>query len=169
MYARTLAVGALLAGAALGATAPVAQAVEAGAVAVTPGSTAPGTNVRIGASGCATSNPNASARAYSDAFPTASLTAIGSQGEVSGTATVFSGAKAGTYTVTVVCDVTNPSQKYTGSLTVTGSSATPQGVRGGLGGSFEPGPGTIAAGTALVALGVGATVYKLRRRGSHSA
>ncbi|MFI6938671.1 hypothetical protein ACIBI4_05330 [Streptomyces sp. NPDC050418] len=168
MHARTLAAGALLAGAALGLTGPAAQAVEAGAVAVTPSSAAPGQTVKIGASGCATSNANASARAYSDAFPTASLSAVGSAGEVSGSSTVFSGAKAGTYTVTVVCDVNNPSQqRYTGSFTVTGSSSstTPQGVRGGLGGSFEDaGPGTIAAGAALVAVGLGATAYTVRRR-----
>ncbi|NGO74732.1 hypothetical protein G6045_03380 [Streptomyces sp. YC504] len=170
MYARTLAVGTLLAGAALGLAGPTAQAVEAGAVAVTPSSAGPGQSVRIGASGCASANPNASARAYSDAFPTASLTAVGGAGEVSGTSNVFSGAKAGTYTVTVVCDVSNPSQKYTGSFTVTGSSTTPQGVRGGLGGSFEDaGPGTIAAGAALVAVGLGATAYTVRRRMQRSS
>ncbi|WP_415949378.1 hypothetical protein [Streptomyces sp. KLOTTS4A1] len=164
MHKGTLAAGALLAGAAYCVTAPAAQAVEAGAVVVTPSSTAPGTTVRIAATGCATSNPNASARAYSDAFPTASLSAVGSSGEVSGTSTVFTGAKAGTYTVTVVCDVSNPSQKYTGSFTVTGTSATPQGVRGGLGGSFGATPTTIAAGSVLVAAGLGATAYTLHRR-----
>ncbi|SDK15774.1 hypothetical protein [Streptomyces indicus] len=165
MHAGTLAAAAVLAGAAFGLAAPAAQAVEAGAVAVTPSSAGPGQTVKIGASGCATANANAQARAYSDAFPTASLSAVGQQGEVSGTSTVFSGAKAGTYTVTVVCDVSNPTQKYTGSFTVTGSSTTPQGVRGGLGGSFEDaGPGTIAAGAALVAAGLGATAITVRRR-----
>ncbi|MBC9715156.1 hypothetical protein H9Y04_21630 [Streptomyces sp. TRM66268-LWL] len=171
MYARTLAAGTLLAGAALALAAPAAHAVEAGAVAVTPSSAAPGQSVRIGASGCGSANPSAQARAYSDAFATASLSAVGSAGEVAGTSTVFTGAKAGTYTVTVVCDISNPSQqKYTGSFTVTGSSTTPQGVRGGLGGSFEDaGPGTIAAGSALVAVGLGATAYTVRRRMQRSS
>ncbi|MEY9875586.1 hypothetical protein ABH931_005090 [Streptacidiphilus sp. MAP12-33] len=162
MRVRRLAAVTAISGAALIVTAPLASAVEAGAVVVTPGSAAPGQTVKIGASGCATANPNAIARAYSNAFPTASLSAVGQAGEVAGSSTVFSGAKAGTYTVTVVCDVNNPSQKATGSLTVV-TSAT-GGAKTGDGATQSFPTSSVAGGAALAVGSLGLGAYALRRR-----
>ncbi|SEK76251.1 hypothetical protein [Streptacidiphilus jiangxiensis] len=162
MRVRRLAAATALSGAAVIATAPLASAVEAGAVVVSPGSAAPGQTVTIGASGCATANPNATARAYSNAFPTTALNAVGSTGEVAGSTQVFSGAKAGTYTVTVVCDVSNPSQKATGSLTVV-TSAT-GGATTGDGATQSFPTSSVAGGAALAAGSLGLGAFALRRR-----
>lgn len=162
MRVRRLAAVTAVSGAALLTAAPLATAVEAGAVVVTPGSAAPGQTVKIGASGCATANPNAIARAFSNAFPTTALTPVGGAGEVAGSTQVFSAAKAGTYTVTVVCDVSNPSQQATGTLTVVTSATGPARTGDGAAQSFPT--SSLAGGAALAAGSLGLGVYALRRR-----
>ncbi|MFJ5774047.1 hypothetical protein [Streptomyces sp. NPDC093094] len=83
----------------------------------------------------------------------------------------WSNVSPGTYTVVVVCS--NGSTAGSQSVIVSAAStptvsatATPsRGVMGGLGGGTEDyGTLTLAGGGALVAVGVGATVWFLRRR-----
>jgi hypothetical protein len=172
MRARRLAALTALSGAALIATAPLttaplAAAVEAGAVVVTPGSAAPGQTVRIGASGCAGTNPDAIARASSNAFPTTALNPVGQAGEVAGSTQIFAGAKAGTYTVTVVCDVSNPSQMSTGSVTVVTSAGG--GARTGDGATQALPTFAVAGGAALAVGSLSLGAYALRRRAGGGA
>jgi hypothetical protein len=108
--ARTAAVSAVL-GAAAGAvllTASPAAATQGSEVFVSPEHARPGHPVRVTATGCITDNPDAIARASSDAFPTITPEPYpgGEAGNVSGTATVFDDAPPGPYTVTVSCDIT---------------------------------------------------------------
>ncbi|WP_370096966.1 hypothetical protein [Streptacidiphilus sp. MAP12-20] len=162
MRVRRLAAVTALTGAALAVSVPLASAVEGGVVVVTPGSAAPGQTVKIGATGCITTSSTAIARAYSNAFPTTALDAVGSAGEVAGSTQIFSGAKAGTYTVTVVCDVNNPGAKSTGSVTVV-TSAT-GGAKTGDGASQAFPTSSVAGGAALAVGSIGVGAYALRRR-----
>ncbi|MCQ4082048.1 hypothetical protein NGB36_15895 [Streptomyces sp. RB6PN25] len=184
-------VGAMAAvtGAALVITTPPASAVEGGQVIVSPSNARPGQAVRITATGCITTSSTTSStavsRAYSNAFPTISLQAYkgGTPGAVTGTGTVFSSVKPGTYKVNVACDV-NSGVSATATLTVmrSGSSpgpsasasampmpttkpAAPRGsARTGLGGGItHPDGGEVAFGTALMA-GALATGFVIRRR-----
>lgn len=122
--ARTAAVSAVLAAAAsavlLTASPAAASQVEA-EVLVSPESVQPGHPVRVTATGCITDNPDAIARAYSDAFPTIDLEPYegGRPGNVSGTAIVFDDAPPGPYNVNVACDVSKGASG-TASLTVVG-------------------------------------------------
>jgi hypothetical protein len=155
----------LLSAAALFGIAPAASAVEGGVVAVSPSTAQPGQTVRITATGCITPNANAQARAYSDAFATASLSPVsgGAAGEVSGTAQVFAGAKPGTYTVNVACDYANSSATSTGTLTV--GTMPNGGAHAGLGGSVKNGDSAeVAGGAALLAAGMAAGGFALLRR-----
>ncbi|MBY8884745.1 hypothetical protein K7472_07785 [Streptomyces sp. PTM05] len=171
MQVRRISVAAAAATAAVLFSAPLASAVEGGVVSVTPSSARPGQTVTISATGCITASADAIARAYSDAFPTATLNAsAGSGGSVTGTSTVFSGAKPGTYTVNVVCDIKNGSGGGKGTLTVLGKGNTMPhgGARTGLGGSITSGSaGETALGATLVAAAVvAAGAYGRRRRAS---
>ncbi|MGI5404372.1 hypothetical protein ACQEVG_33955 [Streptomyces sp. CA-135486] len=168
MRAIRVASAALLGVASLALTAPTATAADNKGTSpiftITPSTVSPGGRVTLSASGC-----NTTATAASGVFDTVNI----SPGS-SATATVDLDARPGAqYSVQFNC----PGQG-TGSfnLTITGgrstpttrSTTTPQGVRGGLGGSVgRMNTGEIVAGSALVVAAATATFFVVRRR-SHS-
>jgi hypothetical protein len=153
---------ALLGATALALTAPVALAAEDGTATlftVSPSTVAPGGRVALSASGCPTT-----ATASSAVFDTVTI-----RPGTSESATVSQSARPGAqYAVQFTCG----SQRGTFNLSVAGTSTptisstvTPQGVRGGLGGSVGgPDGTTFAVGGALVVAAATATGLVVRRR-----
>ncbi|MFI6697763.1 hypothetical protein ACIBJC_02095 [Streptomyces sp. NPDC050509] len=161
---------ALLGVAALALTAPTAvAAVHGGATpfgfTVTPSTVAPGGRVTLGVTNCASS-----ATASSAVFDTVNIPS-----GRTGTATVDWDAKRGAvYQVSFTCNGTTGRTNLTvagaattapRAPTVSATSVSPAGVRGGLGGSMDGvGTGELAAGTALVVAAAAGTVWTARRR-----
>jgi hypothetical protein len=146
---------------------PAAHAADGGGVAVTPSSPAPGTDVALRVSGCASSRTGT---AVSAAF-VAEVRLAGADGTLVGETRVRTELKAGSYDVTISCgDVSR-----TGALTVVEENAPPSPyaspvapVHAGGGGTAQhlasaTGPGTAHAVTGLVLAGVAATAVALRR------
>ncbi|WP_338674210.1 hypothetical protein V1460_14945 [Streptomyces sp. SCSIO 30461] len=180
MRAIPIASAALLGAAALALTLPTATATgtdgggAAGSArqqpfsfAVSPSTVAPGGQVTLTVSGC-----NSPATASSGVFDTVTIPA-----GMTGTAMVDSDARRGAvYSVTFTCgaqsgttdlNISGGAAAATTSSTSTSAttSASPQGVRGGLGGSVrEMNTGMIATGAVLVAAAAGGLFYVLRRR-----
>ncbi|MFJ6798704.1 hypothetical protein [Streptomyces sp. NPDC091268] len=138
------------------ATGPATLAHAAPSATVSPGSVAPGGRVNLTITGCGTG----SARVASNAFGAVTLSS-GNPAAVtlSGGATVYGNAPTGTYKVTFECGGPG-GQRTSVDLIVSAGAA-----RGGLGGSVGAmSTGQIAMGGALVASGLGASVWFLRRR-----
>ncbi|MFD5427544.1 hypothetical protein [Streptomyces sp. NPDC127084] len=181
MRAIPIASAALLGAAALALTMPTATAAAtdsggaAGSArqqpfsfAVSPSTVAPGGQVTLTVSGC-----NSPATASSGVFDTVTIPA-----GMTGTAMVDSDARRGAvYSVTFTCgaqsgttdlNISGGAAAATTSSTSTSaatSAASPQGVRGGIGGSVrEMNTGMIATGAVLVAAAAGGLCYVLRRR-----
>ncbi|MEV6201542.1 hypothetical protein AB0M64_16445 [Streptomyces sp. NPDC051771] len=133
---------------------------------VSPSLVSPGGQVTLSAPGC-----SSTATATAGVFDTVQI-APGS----SVTATVDADAKRGAvYTVAFNCsggvqDTVDLTISGLATLSPTARSTvllTPRGVQGGLGGSQSAvGPGTLAAGTALVLVAAAGTAYAIRRRSS---
>lgn len=97
----------------------------------------------------------------SDAFPSTTLTRIGSSNTAQGTATVDSNARQGGHSITVTCTGSSIPLTKPDAFSVIG------GVRGGLGGSSSTGatPTDMAIGGGLVAAAVvGGGLFWVRRR-----
>jgi hypothetical protein len=145
-----------------------------------------GTTVQVTTTDCATRSNGSMGNASLLSSGQANF-AQGRQVTLSGTSTsqaaAWSSVTTGTYTVIVVCadgttagtqsvtvsPVSSPTISATATATATArptSSASPsRGVMGGMGGGTKDyGAATYAAGGVLVAAGVGATVWVLRRR-----
>ncbi len=142
------------------AATPVTAAHAAGGAtltaAVSPTSVAPGGRVALNMRGCGSRTGAASSSAFGDARLTAGN---GEATNLFGSATVFSSASSGTYTVTFECGGPG-GQRVTASLQV-----TPGAARGGTGGSIGTmSPGQIAVGGALTASALGTGIWLLRRR-----
>ncbi len=166
MRAIRAATAALLGAASLVLTAPLAVADDGKQTSplftVSPSTVSPGGRVALSASGCTTT-----AYASSGVFDAVTI-----QPGTSATAVVDSDARPGAqYSVQFNCG----SDRGTFNLTIAGGRSTPttrstvttspQGVRGGLGGSAERmDPREIAAGGALVLAAATATVFVVRRR-----
>ncbi|MEO3973789.1 hypothetical protein [Streptomyces sp. CAU 1734] len=181
MRAISAASAALLGAAALCLTAPLAAAatvtgsapgtpgVDSGAVLFTasPSTVAPGGRVALSASGCATT-----ATASSGAFNgvtirsgTSTVTTVradarpGTQYSVQFTC----GSRRGTFNLNIAGGLSTPTIAATAA--VSSPAASPQGVRGGLGGSVgEMNAGEITIGAALVVTAAAATAFAVRRR-----
>ncbi|MEU2509074.1 hypothetical protein ABZ621_30790 [Streptomyces sp. NPDC007863] len=133
---------------------------------VSPSLVSPGGQVTLSAPGC-----SSTATATAGVFDTVQI-APGS----SVTATVDADAKRGAvYTVAFNCsggvqDTVDLTISGLATLSPTARSTvllTPRGVQGGLGGSQSAvGPGTLAAGTALVLVAAAGSAYAIRRRTS---
>lgn len=133
---------------------------------VSPSLVSPGGQVTLSAPGC-----SSTATATAGVFDTVQI-APGS----SVTATVDADAKRGAvYTVAFNCsggvqDTVDLTISGLATLSPTARSTvllTPRGVQGGLGGSQSAvGPGTLAAGTALVLVAAAGSAYAIRRRSS---
>ncbi|MFF4100757.1 hypothetical protein [Streptomyces sp. NPDC001903] len=123
---------------------------------VSPTAVAPGGRVSLNVTGCGTKTGTASSSAFGDVRLTpGNLEAT----NLIGSATVFSNANSGAYTVTFECGGSG-GQRVTVSLQVASGAA-----RGGLGGSIGAmSPGRIALGGALAAGALGTGVWILRRR-----
>ncbi|MFI9832035.1 hypothetical protein ACIHIX_30625 [Streptomyces sp. NPDC051913] len=155
---------------------PAAYAADGGDVAVTPSSPAPGTDVALRVSGCASSRTGT---AVSAAF-VAEVRLAGADGTLVGETRVRTELKAGSYDVRISCG--DVSRK--GALTVVEEGAPPSPmedgtrpspyaspvapVHAGGGGTAQhlasaTGPGTAHAVTGLVLAGVAATAVALRR------
>ncbi|MGW1227474.1 hypothetical protein [Streptomyces sp. NPDC001478] len=174
---------ALLGAAALALSGPAVTAYAAttggppsgGGYTVTPSVISPGGQVTLAAKGCSTT-----ATASSGVFDTVTIPQNGTA-----RATVDWDAKPGAvYEVTFICN-TSPSSTAKVNLTVSaasaspttsstrspapgvspGSTVSPAGVQGGLGGSIDSvGTGEIVAGTALAVAAATGTVFMVRRR-----
>ncbi|MFE7773772.1 hypothetical protein ACFU5O_07725 [Streptomyces sp. NPDC057445] len=178
MRAIPVASAALLGAAALALTTPLATAASAASAdgaggaagpprkqpfsfAVSPSTVAPGGQVTLSVSGCPTS-----ATASSGVFDTVTIPP-----GLTGTATVDRDARRGAvYSVTFTCN----GQSGTTDLSISGGTATPttqststaspQGVKGGLGGAVsEMNAGKIATGAVLVLVAAGGVFYVVRR------
>lgn len=160
---------ALLGCAALALTAPAASAADG--YAVTPSTIAAGGKVTLSAPGCTTQ-----ATASSGIFDTATVPAGGSAmvtvdwdakpGAMYSVSFDCAGTK-GTAQLTIAGGSTAPTTSSTAIAPVTRSpaSASPRGVRGGLGGSIGGmDAGELAAGTALVVVAATGVVFAVRRR-----
>ncbi|NML50766.1 hypothetical protein HHL19_19860 [Streptomyces sp. R302] len=167
--ALALAAPVTVAHAADGAPAPnprVRGAKAPGDFVVSPSLVSPGGRVTLSAPGC-----SSTATATAGVFDTVQI-APGS----SVTATVDADAKRGAvYTVAFNCsggvqDTVDLTISGLATLSPTARSTvllTPRGVQGGLGGSQSSvGPGTLAAGTALVLVAAAGSAYAIRRRTS---
>ncbi|PWI18176.1 hypothetical protein DI272_31535 [Streptomyces sp. Act143] len=146
-----------------------AHAADAGGVAVTPSSPAPGTDIALRVSGCASSRTGT---AVSAAF-VAEVRLAGADGTLVGETRVRTELEAGSYDVRIACG----DASRTGTLTVVDASARPSPyaspvapVHAGGGGTAQhlasasaTGPGTAHAVTGLVLAGVAATAVALRR------
>ncbi|MFI8266016.1 hypothetical protein [Streptomyces sp. NPDC085665] len=141
----------------LAAAAPVTVAHAASPSAtVSPTAVAPGGRVSLNVTGCGTKTGTASSSAFGDVRLTpGNLEAT----NLFGSATVFSNANSGAYTVTFECGGSG-GQRVTVPLQVASGAA-----RGGLGGSVGAmSPGRIALGGTLAAGALGAGIWILRRR-----
>lgn len=171
MRAIRAASAALLTAAALALTAPTASAVNNTPYdfTITPSTVAAGGRVTLTAGGCPSDTT-----VTSGVFDTVTIPRNGAA-----TATVDWDAKKGAvYSVQFNCQgrigtlaltiAGGTSSSPTASSTRTATTAPPQGVRGGVGGSFD-GMNTaeIAAGGALVAAAATATVLVVRRRSTN--
>ncbi|MFF4847499.1 hypothetical protein [Streptomyces sp. NPDC001194] len=139
----------------LAAAAPVTVAHAASPSAtVSPTAVAPGGRVSLNVTGCGTKTGTASSSAFGDVRLTpGNLEAT----NLFGSATVFSNAGSGTYTVTFKC---GGGQSVDVTLQVASGAA-----RGGLGGSVGAmSPGQIALGGTLAAGALGTGIWILRRR-----
>jgi len=146
---------------------PAAHAADGGGVAVTPSSPAPGTDVALRVSGCASSRTGT---AVSAAF-VAEVRLAGADGTLVGETRVRTELKAGSYDVRISCGDVSRS----GALTVVEGDAQPSPyaspvapVPAGGGGTAQhlasaTGPGTAHAVTGLVLAGVAAAAVVLRR------
>ncbi|MFD9358003.1 hypothetical protein [Streptomyces sp. NPDC060031] len=141
---------------AVAATAPATLAHAAPSASVSPSTVAPGERVSLNITGCGTKTGKASSRAFGDVWLSpGNLEAT----NLFGSATTLRDIGAGSYPVTFECGGTG-GQRVTVSLNISAGAA-----RGGLGGSVgSMSPGQIAMGGALVAGGLGAGVWFLRRR-----
>ncbi|MEU9036822.1 hypothetical protein AB0D45_18230 [Streptomyces sp. NPDC048352] len=141
------------------AVTPATLASAAPSATVSPGTVAPGSRVSLTLDGCDTSTGRASSRAFGDV----SLSS-GSRASLSGSATVYGDATAGSYPVTFECGGSG-GRRVTVTLQV-----SPGAARGGLGGSVDSmSPGQIALGATLAAGALGTGLWLLRRRWSHAA
>ncbi|MFF5008727.1 hypothetical protein ACFY3G_38570 [Streptomyces phaeochromogenes] len=157
-------------------------ATEAVAVNTAINVTTSGTTVQVTTSDCATRSNGSMGNASLLSSGQANF-AQGRQVTLSGTSTsqaaAWSSVTTGTYTVIVVCadgttagtqsvtvsPVSSPTISATATATPTASASPSRGVMGGIGGGTKDyGAATYAAGGVLVAAGVGATVWVLRRR-----
>ncbi|MGI3228444.1 hypothetical protein ACRJ4B_36290 [Streptomyces sp. GTA36] len=157
-------------------------ATEAVAVNTAINVTTSGTTVQVTTSDCATRSNGSMGNASLLSSGQANF-AQGRQATLSGTSTsqaaAWSNVTTGTYTVIVVCadgttagtqsvtvsPVSSPTISATATATATSSASPSRGVMGGMGGGTKDyGAATYAAGGVLVAAGVGATVWVLRRR-----
>ncbi|MFI0825639.1 hypothetical protein ACH4Q7_14420 [Streptomyces roseolus] len=167
--AAALALAAPVAFAADGAPAPnprVRGAKAPGDFVVSPSLVSPGGRVTLSAPGC-----SSTATATAGVFDTVQIAPGASV-----TATVDADAKRGAvYTVAFNCsggvqDTVDLTISGLATLSPTARSTvllTPRGVQGGLGGSQSSvGPGTLAAGTALVLTAAAGSAYAIRRRAS---
>ncbi|MDQ0846852.1 hypothetical protein [Streptomyces sp. V1I6] len=171
MRAIRAASAALLGAAALALTAPTAAAVNNTPYDfnVTPSTVAAGGRVTLTAGGCPSTTT-----VTSGVFDTVTIPSNGAA-----TATVDRDARPGavysvqfncigrigTVDLTIAGGTASPTASPTASSTRTATTAPPQGVRGGVGGSFDDmNAAEIAAGGALVAAAATATVLVVRRR-----
>ncbi|TRO68525.1 hypothetical protein [Streptomyces sp. IB201691-2A2] len=157
-------------------------ATEAVAVNTAINVTTSGTTVQVTTTDCATRSNGSMGNASLLSSGQANF-AQGRQATLSGTSTsqaaAWSNVTTGTYTVIVVCadgttagtqsvtvsPVSSPTISATATATATSSASPSRGVMGGMGGGTKDyGAATYAAGGVLVAAGVGATVWVLRRR-----
>ncbi|MFC8664058.1 hypothetical protein [Streptomyces sp. NPDC057199] len=157
-------------------------ATEAVAVNTVINVTTSGTTVQVTTTDCATRSNGSMGNASLLSSGQANF-AQGRQVTLSGTSTsqaaAWSNVTTGTYTVIVVCadgttagtqsvtvsPVSSPTISATATATPTASASPSRGVMGGMGGGTKDyGTATYAAGGVLVAAGVGATVWVLRRR-----
>ncbi|MFF5492078.1 hypothetical protein [Streptomyces aquilus] len=153
---------------------PVAHAADGGGVAVTPSSPAPGTDVALRVSGCASSRTGT---AVSAAF-VAEVRLTGADGTLVGETRVRTELKAGSYDVRISCGDVSRSGALTVVETSAQSSEAPTRpapyaspvapVLAGGGGTARhlasaTGPGTAHAVTGLVLAGVAAAAVALRR------
>ncbi|MCX5599218.1 hypothetical protein [Streptomyces phaeochromogenes] len=157
-------------------------ATEAVAVNTAINVTTSGTTVQVTTTDCATRSNGSMGNASLLSSGQANF-AQGRQVTLSGTSTsqaaAWSSVTTGTYTVIVVCadgttagtqsvtvsPVSSPTISATATATATSSASPSRGVMGGMGGGTKDyGAATYAAGGVLVAAGVGATVWVLRRR-----
>ncbi|QIP83334.1 hypothetical protein GLX30_03845 [Streptomyces sp. Tu 2975] len=170
MRAIRAASAALLGAAALALTAPTAAAVNNTPYDfnVTPSTVAAGGRVTLTAGGCPSSTT-----VTSGVFDTVTIPSNGAA-----TATVDRDARPGAvYSVQFNCigrigtidlTIAGGTASPTASSTRTATTAPPQGVRGGVGGSFDGmNAAEIAAGGVLVAAAATATVLVVRRRSTN--
>ncbi|MFD7444707.1 hypothetical protein [Streptomyces sp. NPDC059909] len=144
--------------------APAAPRKQPFSFSVSPSTVAPGGQVTLTVSGC-----NTSATASSGVFDTVTIPP-----GLTGTATVDSDARRGAvYSVTFTCrgqsgtsdlTIAGGTSAATTRSTATAAAASPQGVRGGLGGSVERmDAGEIITGAVLVLVASGGVFYVVRR------
>lgn len=153
---------------------PAAHAADGGGVAVTPSSPAPGTDVALRVTGCASSRTGT---AVSAAF-VAEVRLAGADGTLVGETRVRTELKAGSYDVRISCGDVSRSGALTVVEAPAHSSEAPTQpapytspvapVHAGGGGTAQhlasaAGPGTAHAVTGLVLAGVAAAAVALRR------
>ncbi|MET4926947.1 hypothetical protein P3L51_32115 [Streptomyces sp. PSRA5] len=145
----------------LGAGAATAQAGAAQpTLTVSPSPAVPGSSVTISLNGgCEASTVTASSAAFTGSV---TLSSGSTEDTYRGTATIRSGARAGTNSITIACPNGSPS---TFTFTVATTTTPSRGAQGGLGGSVTDMDATkVATGAALVTLAAAGTTLVLRRR-----
>ncbi|MFD3841625.1 hypothetical protein ACFWWC_36030 [Streptomyces sp. NPDC058642] len=150
-------------------TTPAAHAADGAAVAVTPSSPAPGTDIALRVSGCA----DRTGTAVSAAF-VADVRLTGAQGTLVGETRVRTELRAGSYDVQVTCGDTSHKAAVTVVQEPSPYTSPVAPVQAGGGGTAHfgavgavdartAGPGTAQAVTGLVLAGVAAAAVVLRR------
>ncbi|NEA53801.1 hypothetical protein G3I60_06405 [Streptomyces sp. SID13666] len=149
-----------LASVAIGAGASAAYAADQPSLSVTPSPAMPGSTVVISVSGGCTAS---SASATSEAFTGKVELSTGSARIYTGTTTIRSAIKAGTYSIDVAC----PGGATSTYRFEVGTAS--KGARTGLGGSVGGmNTGRIAGGIALLGVAAGGVVMLRRRRADHN-
>ncbi|WP_405644631.1 hypothetical protein [Streptomyces sp. NBC_00019] len=147
-------------------TTPAAHAADGEAVAVTPSSPAPGTDIALRVSGCA----DRTGTAVSAAF-VADVRLTGADGTLVGETRVRTELRAGSYDVQVTCGDTSHKAAVTVVQEPSPHTSPVAPVQAGGGGTAHlaavdarsAGPGTAQAVTGLVLAGVAAAAVVLRR------
>ncbi|MER6181571.1 hypothetical protein OG381_19245 [Streptomyces sp. NBC_00490] len=147
-------------------TTPAAHAADGAAVAVTPSSPAPGTDIALRVSGCA----DRTGTAVSAAF-VADVRLTGADGTLVGETRVRTELRAGSYDVQVTCGDTSHKAAVTVVQEPSPHTSPVAPVQAGGGGTAHlgavdartAGPGTAQAVTGLVLAGVAAAAVVLRR------
>ncbi|MGW7209574.1 hypothetical protein [Streptomyces sp. NPDC054837] len=147
-------------------TTPAAHAADGAAVAVTPSSPAPGTDIALRVSGCA----DRTGTAVSAAF-VADVRLTGADGTLVGETRVRTELRAGSYDVQVTCGDTSRKAAVTVVQEPSPHTSPVAPVQAGGGGTAHlaaadartAGPGTAQAVTGLVLAGVAAAAVVLRR------